>query len=452
MDINKPLGNGSKIAVIGGGPAGSFFTILTKKMAREQNKDIEISIFDKKDFFEPGPTGCNMCAGVLQDNLIRQLEEVGIDVDSISEEYIQGYALCIKDICTALKVKEGVKICTIFRGGGPANFMISRGRKSFDRLLLSHAEKLGAHYIPERVKSVELSKERVRVNYGNKGGYYDADLLVGAFGVNTGVVKNIFPGYSPPRTWHVCQTELPLGRDWIKNKFFNMIHVFFLKPRGIKLLAATPKGDCLTITGLGKDVAFGDLKNVLLASEISNYIPEKLDIACHCHPKIPISPPKKPYSDRVVIIGDASYSRYLKNGIESAFITAQYAAETIINIGISDKILKENYDRRCRQRFLYDNLYGKFILYLHDFIMTNNLLSSTYLTLVNREQSSPYRKKRLSEILLHIYTGDIPYRSIFFKSLDPVLQFQLTLQTLRILVGDINKIFKFSTSNEQRLN
>ncbi len=68
------LRNGSKIAIIGGGPAGSFFAYFASRYAVEMGIDVSIKIFDRKSFCQRGPRGCNMCAGVISENLFNNLE------------------------------------------------------------------------------------------------------------------------------------------------------------------------------------------------------------------------------------------------------------------------------------------------------------------------------------------------------------------------------------------
>ncbi len=45
-DLN--LKDGSRVAVIGGGPAGSFFTYFLLKMAEEIDLDLEVDIFEPR--------------------------------------------------------------------------------------------------------------------------------------------------------------------------------------------------------------------------------------------------------------------------------------------------------------------------------------------------------------------------------------------------------------------
>ena len=57
------LDDGSQIAVMGGGPAGSFFSYFLLDMAERVGIDVQVDIYEPKDFSRPGPPGCNHCGG-----------------------------------------------------------------------------------------------------------------------------------------------------------------------------------------------------------------------------------------------------------------------------------------------------------------------------------------------------------------------------------------------------
>ena len=64
------LTDGATIAVIGAGPAGSFFAILALKEARARGIHLSLVLFDGKNFLKEGPQVCNMCAGVISRDLL----------------------------------------------------------------------------------------------------------------------------------------------------------------------------------------------------------------------------------------------------------------------------------------------------------------------------------------------------------------------------------------------
>jgi hypothetical protein len=54
-DLDFNLRDGSRVAVVGGGPAGSFFSYFLLKMANAIDLDIEVDIFEPRAFQYCGP-------------------------------------------------------------------------------------------------------------------------------------------------------------------------------------------------------------------------------------------------------------------------------------------------------------------------------------------------------------------------------------------------------------
>ena len=59
------LDDGSRIAVIGGGPAGSFVSYFLLDMADMMGMDIHVDIYEPRDYTRPGPASCNHCGGII---------------------------------------------------------------------------------------------------------------------------------------------------------------------------------------------------------------------------------------------------------------------------------------------------------------------------------------------------------------------------------------------------
>ena len=70
------LDDSSQIAVIGGGPAGSFFSYFLLDMAERVGIDIQVDICEPKDFSHPGPGGCNHCGGVVHESLVQYIQRL----------------------------------------------------------------------------------------------------------------------------------------------------------------------------------------------------------------------------------------------------------------------------------------------------------------------------------------------------------------------------------------
>jgi|TARA_B100000315_G_C14378950_1_gene496519 hypothetical protein len=62
---NLALNNGDRVAIVGGGPAESFFCTLLLQKARKLGLALNVTIFDRKDFCYAGPRGRNMYAGAV---------------------------------------------------------------------------------------------------------------------------------------------------------------------------------------------------------------------------------------------------------------------------------------------------------------------------------------------------------------------------------------------------
>ena len=80
MRSDFTLDDNAKIAVIGGGPSGSLFSIFALKMAKMIDKKIDVTIFEPKDFTRDGPIGCNRCGGVISEHLVQALAVEGINI------------------------------------------------------------------------------------------------------------------------------------------------------------------------------------------------------------------------------------------------------------------------------------------------------------------------------------------------------------------------------------
>src|SRR5512138_460614 len=74
------LVDGSRVAVIGGGPAGSFFSYFLLTMAERVGLTLDVDLYEPRDFGRPGPQGCNMCGGIVSESLVQNLAVEGISI------------------------------------------------------------------------------------------------------------------------------------------------------------------------------------------------------------------------------------------------------------------------------------------------------------------------------------------------------------------------------------
>ena len=434
------LKNGSKIAIIGGGPGGSFFAHFASRYAKEAGIDVSIKIYDRKSFCQRGPLGCNMCAGVISENLFNSLEEERINIaDFCVQRKIEGYCFQAQDESVVLHhpVPGHIsKIVTVFRGNGPLQSE-HEGNVSFDDYLLNHVKEQGVEIVFDIVKSFKLpfrkgDPVKVISGDGNPKNEFDADLVVGAFGVNTGMMEkvgNMDFGYKPPKTVRTCQCEIMLSPEHIEKTFGNNVFVFALGKRELKFASITPKADYVTVNLVGRmDLTRKNLIDFLKHPAVKKLMPEKWEIPndfCMCISKIPITYAKHPYADRLVVLGDASISRSYKSGIESAFNMAKLSAYTAFKNGVSARSFMNGYFKPAKRLLARDNFYGIVMLKINDYISSNRQLANRQVKLVKSTEDTK-TASLINEILWNMLTGNVTYKEILIKAMN----LRLILKTL----------------------
>jgi flavin-dependent dehydrogenase len=318
-----------------------------------------------------------------------------------------------------------VTLCTVFRSAGPRGDAPDDAQ-SFDNLLLQAATGLGAHLVRHHVKGITrpAAPDAPFRLTTTDGLTHEVDVLVGACGVNSALMaqfEGLGFGYRRPETYHVAQAELPLRPEFIDATYQDEIKIFSLALPGIRFGALTPKRHHVTATVIGKHVERVDLERFLEHSAVQAYFPPGWQVPrhfCHCHPKLPVTAARNPVADRLIMIGDAHISRYLKGGIESAFFTASLAAEMILNGTLTRRELVMGYVRPCHAKYGADNAWGRLLFALNDVISHLRPLTRAALWLLRREAQvlEPYDRLHV-HTLWHIFTGDAPYRQIALEAL-----------------------------------
>lgn len=88
---NKPLAEGATVAVIGGGPAGSFFALAMQRQMARLGKRFRVVILEKKKelgihqhaFAMAYREGCNYCAGGISPRMNDVLGALGLGIARI---------------------------------------------------------------------------------------------------------------------------------------------------------------------------------------------------------------------------------------------------------------------------------------------------------------------------------------------------------------------------------
>jgi flavin-dependent dehydrogenase len=438
-DQGLKLDDGGKVGIIGGGPAGSFCAFFLLDMAMRFGLDIQVDIYEPRNFNIPGPAACNMCGGIISESLVQNLASEGIILPStVVQRGIDSYMLHMDvgsvRINTPLNEK---RIGAVYRGPGPRDIKeIKWG--SFDDHLQQLAASKGARIIQKRVNKIEWTNglPQVSVRGEEPIGY---DLVMITTGVNSTtdrMIEGLGLKYHHPKTTKTFIREYYLGADKIASVLGTSMHVFLLDIPRLEFAAIIPKGDYVTVCMLGHDIDTQLVQTFLNAPEVKTCFPPELDLSnesCHCSPRISTSAASNPYADRIVFVGDIGITRLYKDGIGAAYRTAKAAATTAIFQGISARDFEEHYLPTCKT-IENDNRIGKVIFLVTHLIQKFQFTRRAVLSMTEREQSTPNAIPRLSTVLWDTFTGSAPYSEIFMRTLQPAFLARLTGNMITSLI------------------
>jgi flavin-dependent dehydrogenase len=419
------LNEGSRIAVMGGGPAGSLFAYFLMDLAQRAGLGLQVDIYEPRDFSLPGPRGCNMCAGILSESLVQMLAMDGINLpQTVVQRGMDTYILHTQVGNARLETPNLEKrIGAVFRGSGPP-WMNGSQLRSFDGFLLEQAVQKGAKLFRARVEEVNWLEglPQIRASGGLPQPY---DLLAVATGVNTKALRMFPPlktGFQPPKLVQTFIREYFVGREKIELYMGrHTIHFFLLDLPGLDFAALVPKGDFVTMTLLGKDLSQEKVAAFLKTNEVRNCMPPDWlseEYACHCSPRINISGAIHPFADRMVFLGDSGISRLYKDGIGAAYRAAKHAATTAIFHGIAEEDFKRHYWPACRTTE-NDNRIGKLVFQFVRYLKPRRFMMNGMIQMVESEQTQLAQQRRLSPVLWDMFTGSAPYRDILIRILHP---------------------------------
>jgi len=412
------LYDGSKIAVLGGGPTGSFFSIFVLKMAKMMGKELNVTIFEPKDFTRDGPGGCNRCGGIISELLLQTLAVEGINLpDRVVRKGINSYKLHTNYGSVSISTPALEKtIATVYRGGGPKG-MAGGEKESFDNFLLSQAVEEGATHMPLRIDRIEYKNKPVL--YSQNKEIMDADLVAGCFGVNstTGkIFEEMGIGYRKPPTITAAIAELRMTEETVAEYFGNSINLFLIPDKGIKFAAMIPKGQYVTLCILGEAMSPSVVKEFLERPIVKAVLPASYSMECSCLPQMNIGAPRKPFADRVVMCGDAGSTRLFKDGLGAAYLMGKAAAKAAVFQGVGEADFRREY-YPVYKSIIIDNLYGALLYGVIGQYRRWKYLTKAMLEVVRKEQGDPNNaEKILSNILWDMFTGNERYKNVFLKS------------------------------------
>jgi len=417
------LQDGSRIAVIGAGPAGSMFSYFFLNMAEMMGLDVGVDIYEPRRFCHRGPAGCNHCGGVVSESLVQRLATEGIRLpDSVVQRGIESYTLHMDvgdvEIATPLLEK---RIAAIYRGNGP-RCSEPLDTHSFDGYLLDLALEKGARLIPRLVSDVRREDDRMTVSCADQSSS-TYDLAVVATGVNSRLMETLesqTAEFARPERTKTFICEFKLGRDVIRETFGPSMHVFLLDIPRLEFAALIPKGDYVTLCLLGDDIDENLMEQFFAAPEVRERFPggEIPGHVCHCYPRINIRPARPVYGDRLVFIGDCGSTRLFKDGIGAAYRTSKAAAKAAVFHGVSAQAFHDHYAPLCR-RIDNDNRVGKMVFSFASLVQKARFARRGILQMTANEQQQTDSPQRMSGVLWDLFSGSASYTNVFVRTLHP---------------------------------
>ena len=437
---------GSRVGIIGGGPAGSLFALYLLHYADEAGIQPEVLIFNQRDFSALGPKGCKGCAGILSVSLLKNLSQMGLRIPGeVFQSQIAQYIVHSPYTSIAISNPEKeIQIASIYRGGGPR---LSNYEKpiSFDGWLLQEAQKRGARVKNLRPSRAILGKKPLIEVEGEKEEY---DLLVLAAGVNAKGFRILGSEYIPPTVRVMSQDELYAGADQVEAWLGNKAHVFLLPHSGLIFGSLVPKGPFINVSVLGSGKYPVSVSDFLSHDLTRKILLGPTRRSCGCRPKAVVGSAQHYYADGFVAIGDAAVSRLYKDGIGSAQLTAREAAHTAVFHGISRHAFERYYHPFCN-RINWDNRWGRFLFALNDKTKDSRTFHLTQQRLIGNEQKNTRSPQPFTKAAWGMFTGGYPYRRIAWMGLKPISMIRFSSALIwESLVG----LFQKEASDRRKLD
>lgn len=419
----RTLEDGSRVAVIGAGPAGSLFSYFLLNMAEAVSLEVDVDLFEPRHFCHRGPAGCNHCGGIVSESLVQRLATEGIMLpDDVVQRGIESYTLHtdVGDVEIETPLTEK-RIAAIYRGNGPRQSE-PLDTHSFDGYLLELAQEKGANRIPRLVTDIRRDGNLMGVHCADQ--FSDSyDLVVLATGVNSRLMESLeneTEEFQRPGCTKTFICEFRLGREVIRETFGPSMHVFFLDIPRLKFAALIPKGDYVTLCLLGEHIDDELMEQFFSSPEVANCFPGGVipSHVCHCYPRINVNPARPVFGDRLVMVGDSGTTRLFKDGIGASYRTAKAAARTAVFHGVGAEDFKKHYAPLCR-RIGNDNKVGKLVFGFGTLVQRSRFARRGVLHMTADEQERGGDTRRMSEVLWDLFSGSASYSDVFLRTLHP---------------------------------
>lgn len=390
------------VVIIGGGPGGTACALALHHMAADMGRKIQLTVVEGKQFV--GEMHYNQCLGVLAPPLPDLLwERLGVKFPyQLSRSEISRYILHT--------AREQI---TLDDKNQPA---IALRRVQYDAYMLEMVKEHGISVIPARAVDLEFHDDRVVVYTDNSP--LDADVIVGAFGMDEGssAMFNRLTPYRPPKALSSIVTKIHPSPEYMK-AFGPCIHAFLPAIPNIEFGGMTSKGNHLSINIAGSNVDTDLMKLFLIQPEVHGLLPS-IPRNPNSYPsdlqfykgRIPRSEAFGYFGNRYVVVGDAAglVRAFKGKGVTTAVITGIRAAETILQHGISKWAFQEHY-YTANKDIVQDLPYGQLMRYFTIFLTHNRLLDPV----IRAARQNPL----LQSALFDAASAHAPYRQVIQQSL-----------------------------------
>jgi len=438
------LQNNDCVAVVGGGPAGSFFAIYLLREARRLNRPIDVVIVEKRGPVDLGAAtlecrGCSFCAGGISPRLDEILEQQSLSVPGeivqgrFDYVWIQGQWKNFR-----LRVPKDMRMYSVFRGSLPGR---RHGKPAgFDGFLLGEAVREGARILYGRVEAMAYGASGLpRLTVKTESGEsvpLDAGFVTIATGINAqcgldyrddpliASIQRMNPAFVPGRSRKAFIFELDVGEDYLSHNLHREIYFIEYGSKHLSLehAALVPKGRFLTVAMLGKCIDEAVLPrdsrrivhDFLTLPQIERILPgiQAAPLACACAPRMTVTAARFPFGDRFAIVGDAVGSRLNKDGLYSAHVTANRLAQTLLHDGIDRQALAKGYGTAIRW-LAADNRFGRIVFGLSRVAFTTPVVGRiTYQAYATECRVRDEGSRPLSTVLWKIASGTADYREV----------------------------------------
>jgi flavin-dependent dehydrogenase len=416
------LQDGSRIAVVGGGPSGSFFAYFLLKMADAIDLELEVDIYEPRSFQYCGPAGCNHCGGIVSESLVQILAAEGIVLpDTVVQRGVESYVvhMDVGDVSIESPVHEQ-RIAALYRGNGPREGG-DTPLESFDGFLQGMAAERGARVVRELITGVDWPDGVPHLKFADHSSS-SYDLVAVAAGVNSKFISLLDDhpeGFEPPRTTRGYICEFRSTEDEILRVLGSSVHVFLLDIPRFEFAAIIPKGPFATVVMVGDDLD-EELVHAFLNDPVvrRTFPTNAVPCVCSCKPLINLGARKRPYGDRIVLVGDSGVTRLYKDGIGAAFRTGKAAATTAVFHGVSREDFEQHYWPACKA-IANDNAIGRIMFATNTIMKNSRLTRRAMLRMAQREQARAGARPHMSSLLWNMFTGSAPYTEMFRGTFHP---------------------------------